>query len=56
MTGRSRSAPLESETASLEGKRLMKFDPQINMGTTMQMLVVVCSAFGIDAGLRDEQR
>lgn len=34
----------------------MKFDPQINMGTIMQMVVVVCSAFGIYAGLRDEQR
>lgn len=52
----SRPAPLDSGSMPLEGKRLMKFDPQISMGTIIQIVVVVCSAFGIYAGLREDQR
>lgn len=33
----------------------MKFDPQINMGTIIQIAVVACSAFGIYLGLRTDQ-
>lgn len=48
-------APLDSGPAPLEGKRLMKFDPQINMGTIIQIVVVAASAFSIYQGIRTDQ-
>lgn len=56
MTARnSRSAPLDSASMPLEGKRLMKFDPTINTGTIAQIVVVAASAFSIYTAMRTEQ-
>lgn len=51
---RTRPAPL-GDTAPTEGKRLMRFDPTINTGTIVQILVVASSALALYNGIRTEQ-
>nr|WP_296020814.1 hypothetical protein [uncultured Acidovorax sp.] len=44
----------KTTTATTAGK-FMKFDPTINSGTILQIVVVAASAFGIYSGMRVDQ-
>jgi len=47
--------PLESGPMPVEQRKLMKFDPTINTGTILQIIVVAASAFALYTTVRTDQ-